>query len=59
MKQSYRIAIKMPLYGTTHYVIRDSKDLDVMLDKIRDILERDTGEVELIKFVPIPALEEV
>ena len=59
MNRSYRIAVKTPLYGTTHFVIRDSQDLDVMLDQIRDLLERDAGQVELIKFVPIPDLEEV
>lgn len=57
LKQSYRIAIKIKGKDTTHYVIRDMVDLKNMLEVVESDLE--LFEIESIKFVPIPALEEV
>lgn len=57
MKQSFRVAIKIAGHDTTHYVIRDRVDLKVMLKLIEYNIEE--FEIESIKFVPIPALEEV
>ena len=57
LKQSYRIAIKIKGEDTTHYVIRDVEDLKTMLEIVESNIVR--FDIESIKFVPIPALEEV
>lgn len=57
LKQSYRITIKIKGEDTTHYVIRDGVDLKNMLEVIEYNIVK--FEIESIKFVPIPDLEEV
>lgn len=63
MKQCYRIAVRRrddhDDKKSMNYVIRNGQDLDQFLTLLRlDILE-DDADIELIKWVPIPALEEV
>lgn len=65
MKRSYRIAVRLlsdspqaSYCATTHYVIRDDKDLDNMLNMLRVMLT-ERNDVDSIKWVPIPDLEEV
>lgn len=58
MNQSFRIAIKLKGQEATHYVIRDLKDLDNMFVVITGYLHQHDN-IEYIKWVPIPDLEEV
>lgn len=56
--QSFRIAIKLKNSDATHYVIRTRSDLYNMLTLIEDVVDTEK-DIEYIKWVPIPALEEV
>lgn len=58
MKQQFRIAISRKGIGTTHYVIRDDDDLVNIQCMIVELLNQ-WDDIEHIKWVPIPALEEV
>ncbi len=58
MNQSFRIAIKLEGQEATHYIVRDWMDLENMFILIKDRLER-RDDIEYIKWVPIPDLEEV
>lgn len=57
LKQSFRVAIKRKDEESTHYIIRDVYDLELIQWVINDELSR--YEMDSIKWVPIPALEEV
>ena len=60
MIQSFRIAVKRIGHDSTHYVIRDEVDLDNILSMINAMLTDPWyDDIEYIKWVPIPALEEV
>lgn len=58
MKQQFRIAIKRIGIQSTHYVIRDDDDLTNIQFMIAELLGR-WNDIEYIKWVPIPDLEEV
>lgn len=58
MKQQFRIAISRKGTGTTHYVIRDDDDLVNLQSMIEELLIQ-CDDIENIKWVPIPDLEEV
>ena len=58
MNQSFRIAVKRTGREAKHYVIRDYYDLVNFECLLGDILV-DVDDIEYIKWVPIPALEEV
>lgn len=58
MKQQFRIAVKRIGHDSTHYVIRDDDDLVNIQCMIVELLNQ-WDDIEHIKWVPIPALEEV
>ena len=58
MKQQFRIAIKRIGIQSTHYVIRDDDDLVNIQCMIAELLGQ-WNDIEYIKWVPIPDLEEV
>ena len=58
MKQQFRIAIKRTGIQTTDYVIRDDVDLVNIQCMIAELLGQ-WSDIEYIKWVPIPDLEEV
>ena len=59
LRQSFRIAVSIKDGDTTHYVIRDYDDLDVILLMLSKLLRDGEKDLASIKWVPIPDLEEV
>ena len=58
MKQNFRVAIKRTGIETTHYIVRTEKDKE-SVDELIWYLVNNRDDLELIKWVPIPKLEEV
>ena len=59
LRQSFRIAVSIKDGDTTHYVIRSQDELDMILLMISNLLKEDERDLASIKWVPIPAFEEV
>lgn len=57
MKQNFRVAIKRIGIETTHYIVRSNKDRQAV-DELIQYLFDNCDDLELIKWVPIPKLEE-
>lgn len=57
LEQSFRIFIKYRDGSDIHYIARTEADLKVVLESIEYDVVR--NNIDLVKFVPIPYLEEV
>ena len=57
MKQNYRVAIKRTGIPTAHYIVRTVSDYESVNELIYYLL-KGFDDIELIKWVPIPKLEE-